>query len=253
MKQEKSMLPSLLLSVFLALGWGGCGSAESPGAEEDDPTFERGRTLLRQGEDEKALDSFLTLTRRNPQAAQSHLEVGRLLLKLGGDPYAAIHHCRRFLELSPDSSESANVEQLIEAAKREVLKKLPGEPYADHLEVLRLREEGQRLRQEVADLRVRLGLPPEAVAATPPAPVAKPPAGGRRDAPSDASPSSSSAPVERTYVVQQGDTLYGISIKMYGSPRHVARIFAANRNTLPTRDSLSIGQTLRIPSLSTGQ
>lgn len=52
-----------------------------------------------------------------------------------------------------------------------------------------------------------------------------------------------------SYTVVQGDTLIGISRKVYGSDRHHQRILDANRATLPDARSLRPGQTLTIPSL----
>jgi len=56
----------------------------------------------------------------------------------------------------------------------------------------------------------------------------------------------------RTYVVKPGDTLIGIARKFYGAghEREYKRIFAANRGSMRTESSLSIGQELTIPPLS---
>jgi len=55
----------------------------------------------------------------------------------------------------------------------------------------------------------------------------------------------------RTYVVKPGDTLTGIARKFYGAGRgrEYKRIFAANRDSMRTESSLSIGQKLTIPPL----
>lgn len=50
------------------------------------------------------------------------------------------------------------------------------------------------------------------------------------------------------YVVQSGDTLSGISQKLYGSMKHADLIFQANRDRLSSPESLRIGQTLNIPA-----
>lgn len=49
------------------------------------------------------------------------------------------------------------------------------------------------------------------------------------------------------YVVQSGDTLSGISQKLFGSMKHADLIFQANRDRLSSPESLRIGQTLNIP------
>ncbi len=223
-----------------------CGSSDLPGIEENDSAYDRGRAHLRQGNEEDALDEFLSVTRRIVQSPQSHIEVGRLLMKLDSrrDPVAAIYHYRRFLQLSPESKEAATVEQLIVTAEREIIRKLPGEPYVEHLEALGLREENNRLKRELSDMRVRLGLPLETTdtaqspsAFTPSAPPAVPLVPAKPPEPS----------VPRTHVVQQGDSLYAISRKFYGDSAHIDLIFNANRDVLINKRSLKIGQKLRIP------
>jgi LysM repeat protein len=241
----------LTIPLFALVGasfslWTGCGSSDLPGIEENDSAYERGRAHLRQGNEEEALDEFLSVTRRIVQSPQSHIEVGRLLMKLENrrNPVAAIYHYRRFLELSPESKEAATVEQLIVTAEREIIRKLPGEPYVEHLEALRLREENNRLKRELADMRVRLGLPldtADAVQSTPAIAVPTTPS----SPPAPAKPPEPSAP--RTHVVQQGDSLYAISRKFYGDSAHIDLIYNANRDVLINKSSLKIGQKLRIP------
>jgi nucleoid-associated protein YgaU len=53
----------------------------------------------------------------------------------------------------------------------------------------------------------------------------------------------------RTYTVVRGDTLTEIARKVYRSETRasVNKIYQANRNALPTPNSLAIGMTLRIP------
>ena len=227
--------------------WTGCGSSDLPGIEENDSAYERGRAHLRQGNEEEALDEFLSVTRRIVQSPQSHIEVGRLLMKLENrrDPVAAIYHYRRFIELSPESKEAATVEQLIVTAEREIIRKLPGEPYIEHLEALRLREENSRLKRELADMRVRLGLPLDTADALQPLSTAAGPTSPPSVHPAPVKPSEPS--VARTHVVQQGDSLYAISRKFYGDSAHIDLIYNANRDVLINKRSLKIGQKLRIP------
>ena len=80
------------------------------------------------------------MTRRVTQSPKSHLEAGRLLLALSDrkDPVAAIYHFRRFLLLQPNAREAKMVEQLIVTAEREIIRKLPGEPYGNYLESIDL-------------------------------------------------------------------------------------------------------------------
>lgn len=254
MMHHRGFAPAFLFGfALLPLGWTGCDSSQRVAVEEADPSYERGRAHLRHGREEEALDEFLSVTRRLVESPQSHLEAGRLLMKVENrfDPVSAIYHYRRFLELSPDSKESSTVEQLIVTAEREIIRKLPGEPYANHLETLRIKEENQRLEREIADLRVRLGQPVGSLAdAVPPPPGTVVPGSVAPPPPNSSPPPPTPSPgpaSEQTYVVRQGDSLYAISRKFYGDSAHIDLIFNANRDVLPGKNSLKIGQTLRIP------
>lgn len=55
-------------------------------------------------------------------------------------------------------------------------------------------------------------------------------------------------PVFAEYLVQPGDTLGGISLKLYGTTRHAEAILAANRATLASAEALRAGSTIRVPS-----
>jgi len=211
--------------------------------EGDDPAFERGRSYLKVGRDKEALDEFLSVTRRITQAPKSHLEAGRLLLTLNErkDPIAAVYHFRRFLLLQPNSRESDKVRQLIVSAEREIIRKLPGEPYGNYLQSLELKEQNDQLKRQVADLEARLGtLPPLAVRAE----------ADERSLPSPAPPSTekdSRPEIPSSYTVEPGDSLYGISRKIYGDSSYIDAIFQANRNLLKSKNSLQVGQKLRLP------
>ena len=50
-----------------------------------------------------------------------------------------------------------------------------------------------------------------------------------------------------TYVVQEGDTLYKISMRFYGSRNMWRAIQGANRTTVPMDGRLRVGQTIKLP------
>ena len=178
----------------------------------------------------------------------SHLEAGRLFLTLDSrkDPIAAIYHFRRFLLLKNESREAPKVRQLIVTAEHEIIRELPGEPYSELLDSLSLKKENDRLTREIADLRASRGLPLNSrqISTTksengiPRLPIVLP-----------QKPKVSPAVRARTYTVQQGDSLYAISRKLYGDSSHIDRIFQANRKSLPSKNSLKLGQVLVIPSI----
>ena len=53
----------------------------------------------------------------------------------------------------------------------------------------------------------------------------------------------------RVYTVVQGDTLYGISVKVFGSPRHYERIYEANREKIADPNTLQLGLKLALPDV----
>ena len=218
-----------------------CGPSGPVIHEEDDPAFDRGRSYLKVGKEEEALDEFLSVTRRMVECPKSHLESGRLLLSLESrkDPISSIYHFRRFLLLKPESREASKVKQLIVTAEREIIRDLPGKPYEDYLEIISLQEENAKLKRQVDDYKARLGAPLQEEGQVPreALPVQVPPR-----------PLPPPQPAQiRSYVVQAGDSLYAISRKFYGDSSHIDRIFQANRDSLPSKNSLKVGKPSAFP------
>ena len=246
------LIPKLIFLICLFVY--SCSPTGDVIEEKDHPAFERGKSLLKVGKNQEALDEFLAVTRRLTECPQSHLECGRLLLSLDSrkDPVASIYHFRRYLLLEPDSRESSKVEQLIVTAEREILRKLPGEPYGDYLDSLKLKDENELLKREVADLRARLGIPISQTSLEVKVPSSRTsdsvPVLATANTPLPVQPARPPGPKKvQTYVVQSGDSLYAISRKFYGDSSHIDHIFEANRDVMRSKDSLSVGQKLRIP------
>ncbi|MBW7885213.1 MAG: LysM peptidoglycan-binding domain-containing protein [Caldilineaceae bacterium] len=53
-----------------------------------------------------------------------------------------------------------------------------------------------------------------------------------------------------TYTVRAGDTLWGISTEIYGTPDRIQDIYAANRDVLPSANALSVGMVLKLPPVT---
>lgn len=233
----------LMLSLLFLFS---CGPGNPVIDEEDDPAFERGRSYLKVGKETEALDEFLSVTRRMIECPKSHLESGRLLLSLKErkDPIASIYHFRRFLLLKPESREAPKIKQLIVSAEREIIRNLPGKPYGDYLDLIALQEENTKLQRQIVDYQARLGRPlPEET--LPQRLVPSPPSSPR---------TLPSPPGQvKSYVVKKGDSLYAISRKFYGDSSKIDLIFQANRDNLPSKNSLKVGQTLLIPPASQGR
>ena len=244
---------TLPLLVLLVLS--GCGGGGGPALREtDEPEYQRGKDLLRRGEEEKALLSFLRVVDERSEAPESHLEVGLLYLEEFDQPVLAIYHFQRFLELRPEARQSPQVEKLVDTARKEFARSLPGQPFRppeEQDEILRhaerLEVENQRLEREIRELRGanrRLREQWEsarAAAGGNGGNTAATTGGGRAEGPPSPEPSPGS------YVVRPGDTLNSIARRAYGNPALWERIFDANRDLLRSPDDLRVGQELRLP------
>jgi nucleoid-associated protein YgaU len=51
----------------------------------------------------------------------------------------------------------------------------------------------------------------------------------------------------KTYQVQEGDTLYKLSVKFYGNGGHWRRIREANRATISPDGRMKVGQVINLP------
>jgi nucleoid-associated protein YgaU len=53
----------------------------------------------------------------------------------------------------------------------------------------------------------------------------------------------------KVYTVQQGDTLYGISSKVYSNPAYYEKLYEANRDKMDDPNTVRVGLKLSIPEL----
>jgi tetratricopeptide (TPR) repeat protein len=260
-----------VLAVFLSgAGCGGDNPAQTP--ETSDPGFTEGQQLERQGRQQEALATYLkVIARRGDQAPESQLNVGLLYLEHFKDPIMAIYYFRKYVELEPNSETAGRVRELIETAKRDFAKTLPIQPPENQIgrldtveQLERLQQENDRLRAELAAIRVGGNVPP---------PVSRPPANPNAEmgwrptvAPDDvpviaetasAAPAVAAAPSAapatasrgtRTHTVQKGETLYNLAARYYGKGSRWPEIVAANKDQLSGSDPrVKPGMVLKIP------
>ena len=94
--------------------------------------------------------------------------------------------------------------------------------------------------------------PPKPVDAAPAKPAAEPvicPAPAEPAKPAVAAPKPVEEP-PKTYTVAPGDSLYGISQKIFGTTRHVNRIYEANKDRIKDPNTLQVGINLRMPEVA---
>jgi len=247
-------------------------------AEVNEPAYEEGKRLLKQGREQAALAEFTKVIQsRRDGAPESHLEVGLLYQLEIKDPIAAIYHFRRFLELKPNSPQANLVRQRIDAATRDFARTLPAQPLENQalrndllerveslqLENTRLKDELTQLygsratsRGTVANLTVGEPTPPPSPAARPAlttSPISRVPADDTaRQAPSRPDPSATTVPAgtaepTRIHTVVRGDTLYGLARRYFQDPSRARDIYAANRNKMRSQNDLQVGMELVIP------
>lgn len=136
-------------------------------AEVEEPLYQQGLLLKRQGRNPEALVSFFKVIEKRGQqsAAESHLEAGLIYLHHSKDFIEAIHHFEAYLALQPNSGEARRVRDLVNTAKREFARTLPARPAEDRgfneaaVEMDQLRRENEELRAQVATLRGGGGVP----------------------------------------------------------------------------------------------
>ncbi|MDX2108656.1 MAG: LysM peptidoglycan-binding domain-containing protein [Verrucomicrobiota bacterium] len=263
------ILSSFLLLFFFALGLGqsGCTGGKSPLPNEtDDSYFKKGLELIREGRKDEALGCFQEVIDRREKgdAPEAHLEAGRIYMDQLKDSISAIYHFRKYLEVKPNSDKSALVRQLIETATKQFAATLPGQPAVGDPDRIDLMGRIEQLTSENLELRKQLGalgrnpaaLRPSASSAAPAAPrdSAAVPTSAPTPPPRTTAPATTTRPATttnhpppRSYVVQSGDTLNKISLKVYGNPNRWNDIYQANRDQLASPHSLKVGQTLKIP------
>jgi len=154
----RRLLPLSVLGLVLVLALAGCdGPSGVETLETDEPQYRRGQQFLRSQQNQLALESFLkVIDKRDGDAPESHFESGRVYLTHLKDPYAAIYHFRRYLQLKPNSLQAPMVNQMIETAMKESLKGLPGSAMSAEVDRLDLLDMVQKLKAENLDLRAQL-------------------------------------------------------------------------------------------------
>jgi len=264
--------------LALALGPGCGGDSASLSSEMDDSNYREGQQMERQGRWDEALSDYLkVIDRRGDSAPESNLDAGLIYLNHIKDPIFAIYHFRKYLELEPNSKQAVYVRGLIDAAKREFARALPGQPLeseTEHLgvedQVARLQRENDELKAENAALRAGAPVPvvhssaidisaipvPQGggaegaagTAAAASSPIllapAEPPEKGAQSAITEApqeEPAAQPAPSKpatvRHHTVVRGDTLFSLSQRYYGTRSKWRDIVAANRDLLPSEST----------------
>lgn len=218
---------------------GGCDYSKKIVEEREEPLFQEGQLCLQENRNEEAFDLFnRLLEKRKGACPETHFELGQLYLRIKKDPIFAIYHFRCYLEKSPEGKLARVVVDLIDTAKKEFIRTLPlndryteNKEHLDLLDILKqVRAENDRLKVALAQARLSNTLATHTTnnVVTPVVPMV--------------------AQQGSLYTVQDGDSLSKISLKMYGNAGKWKRIYDANRDVLPSANSVRVGMKLRIPA-----
>ena len=163
------------------------------------------------------------------RCAEIHYKLALVYDDKLNDPVSALHHFKRYLELSPNCPHAKDVKDSVKRDEVAALTILSGDSVIARSEVARLRNENLNLRKELETRTVSSRLVAE------------------KSQPSDAGQKAAPTKANQTYVVQSGDTLFSISRKFYNSPKRWKQILEANRKSVRDPKNLTVGQTLVIP------
>jgi LysM repeat protein len=259
-KSLKTLVLFILVPGILMVALSACGPSDALTQETDERAYRRGKSLLREGRKEEALQAFLSVVGSRSDATESHLEAGLLYLNHIKDPLAAIYHFRNYLALNPDGDHAEFVRDLILTAQKDFAQTLPGEPFGDAVDrvnlmetVKDLQEENTRLKETVLQLQREANTRESELLQyrNALANARARSSSGAEVAPiiiqTPTRPEAQDSDGQQSYTVQAGDTLSRISTKVYGESSRWTEIFEANRDLLPSPNALKPGQVLRIP------
>jgi nucleoid-associated protein YgaU len=212
--------------------------------EDRDPMIRRARALKNAQNYPEAVALYNKALDRRPGMARAHLELANVYDQFLDDDVRAIYHYQRYLELRPTTEKREYVEELIRVAKLSFAASIPDRPSEAVREIAMLKQEVDALRGLLAEKQSAAGPADESVAT----PSKRKKAEARPDEKTAAAePEPAPAGPMDSYVVQPGDTLSRVAGKVYGDPRKWEQIFNANRDALPSPESVRVGQTLQIP------
>ncbi|MEI9896832.1 MAG: LysM domain-containing protein [Chthoniobacter sp.] len=149
-----------------------------------------------------------------PKTAEVHYKLALLYDDKLKSPVDALHHMDRYLALAPAGAHVRDAKAYKKEGEAKLLTKLSGGSPITQQDAVRLKNENQILREQLASLRAQKAMP-AATMNSHGEPVQKP-----------------IPPGARTYTVQAGDTLAKISRRFYKNAGRARDIQDANFNAL---------------------
>jgi len=202
------------------------------GCEKHDSTREAvdlGDKRAKLGAYKEAVRAYESALDGTPKTAEVHYKLGVLYDDKLKNPLAAIHHYDRYLDLAPVGGRSKEAKTARADCDRRLSLSLKDGGLMTTAEAARLRNENEKLRKDLTELRTNKPTP---------TPTPHPSGPGAAD---------KVPPGARTHLVEKGETLASISFKYYRNRANASIIKAANSHQLGGKDLIKPGMTLIIP------
>ena len=214
----------LCLSLLFVIGLAGC---DRLGNSRYTQVTQDADNKSYQGDFQRAVNLYEAALDDSPRGAEVHYKLALLYDDKLNDPVSALHHFKRYLELSPNGPHAKDVKDSIKRDEIAALTALSGDSVITRAEAARLRNENLTLHKQVEE---------RAASRT----------AFDKSQGTDAKKGGSKK-AGQTYIVQSGDTLVSISRKFYKSPKRWKAILEANKKNIRDPKDLTVGQTLVIP------
>lgn len=218
-------IASLLSGLMMVTG--GCDRMMTPRTAQ---TVKDADSKAAEGDYLRAINLYESALDDSPRCADIHYKLALLYDDKMNDPLNALHHYKRYLTLNPTGPHAGEVKNFMKRDEVTLATTLSGDAIVTRKEAARLKNENLTLRKELEERVVKAKVAMERPDAHNSIPAEGPKKAGNR-----------------TYVVQDGDTLYSIARKFYDSPSRWKQIREANKGKLAGGAKLKPGETLTIP------
>ena len=211
-------------AIVAALALAGCQRQES-----EREAVDLGDKRAKLGAYKEAVRAYESALDGTPKTAEVHYKLANLYDDKLKNPLAAIHHYDRYLDLVPTGGRTKEAKTARADCDRRLNLSLKDGGLMTTAEAARLRNENERLRKDLTEIR-----------SIKPTPSPNLPAPGGTDR---------MPPGARTHVVEKGETLASISFKYYRNRANASIIKTANSHQLGSKDLIKPGMTLIIPEM----
>ncbi|MCX7712961.1 MAG: LysM peptidoglycan-binding domain-containing protein [Chthoniobacterales bacterium] len=236
---------SLLLAVFFFP----LTSCEKLSSSHSQSRFEDAARALQIKDYNQAIRIYESLLSRNEAAAEAHYHLAVIYETHLKEPFSAYHHYQQYLKLANSQKHTEEVNKSIQRLQEAIATRLNESGLISKEEAIRIRNENNQLRKEIAQLREQLINAKRSSSHSENTTKTKLllDKSGFSKIPQTREAEKAVGTETRTYTVQKGDTLASISRKFYKTTARWKDIADANFNQLQGNTNLREGQILIIP------